>query len=218
MIKLNLIQASHRASILVAFCLLPGLVGCATCTNGTTQEIPVSTSPSGASVVVNDIHMGETPCTIRLARKSDHTVVLEAPGHRIETRYITRKPSGAVRGNIWLGGLIGWGVDAATGADNNLVPDSIHIDLQPESPTVRSRGGDVDENAQSLRTNAGYPLGPEAPEKGGISSKALGTSAPPGMLIEPSGEWVAQLVGPAHVILPTYPAIDLGPLKDLTHE
>lgn len=34
-------------------------------------------------------------------------------------------------GNIAAGGLIGWGVDAATGAQYKLVPETVNVELQP---------------------------------------------------------------------------------------
>ena len=35
-------------------------------------------------------------------------------------------------GNVILGGLIGAGVDASTGAMNELVPNPLHFDLEAE--------------------------------------------------------------------------------------
>jgi hypothetical protein len=42
-----------------------------------------------------------------------------------------RNVGGAVWANILLGGLIGWGVDASTGAQYNLVPVTISLRLDP---------------------------------------------------------------------------------------
>jgi len=78
--------------------------------------------------------------------------VVQAAGYREESRFITRKPSGAVRGNIWLGGLIGWLVDALTGADNNLVPDQLHVVLQPTVASRESTDTPIGQEIQSLQS------------------------------------------------------------------
>lgn len=56
-----------------------------------------------------------------------------------ETENVTLKPSmgGAVAGNIIAGGLIGWGVDASTGAQYNLHPDSVSARLRTKEVPLR---------------------------------------------------------------------------------
>jgi hypothetical protein len=39
-------------------------------------------------------------------------------------------------GNILAGGLIGMGVDATSGAMNDLMPNPLHVDLLPVAPVV----------------------------------------------------------------------------------
>lgn len=117
--------------------------GCATIVKGTHQEVPVASEPLGASVSVNGVREGSTPTTLRLARKQSHVITLEKDGYEAES--VTLKPSigGAVAGNIIAGGLIGWGVDASTGAQYNLFPDSVNLRLrkvavaQPQTVAVR---------------------------------------------------------------------------------
>lgn len=118
---------------------LVGLVfqtGCATIIKGTHQDVPVSSEPSGASVLVDGVREGSTPATLRLSRKQSHVVTIELKGYDSEN--VTLKPSmgGAVAGNIVAGGLIGWGVDASTGAQYNLHPDSVAVRLRKTEPTI----------------------------------------------------------------------------------
>ena len=47
---------------------------------------------------------------------------------------ITHVISGAVAGNILAGGLIGWGVDAMTGAQYRLVPEIVNVHLRQLAP------------------------------------------------------------------------------------
>lgn len=108
--------------------LLLALSGCATILHGTTQEIPITSEPSGADVTVGDLK-ATTPARLELARGTPHTVQIAKEGYRTETVQLEKVISGAVAGNIIAGGLIGWGIDAASGAQYKLVPDSIHATL-----------------------------------------------------------------------------------------
>ena len=56
-------------------------------------------------------------------------------GYQQQTVTLLHVISGAVCGNILLGGLIGWGVDACTGAQYKLVPENVHLELQKSSGT-----------------------------------------------------------------------------------
>jgi len=115
--------------------------GCATIVKGTHQDVPISSEPSGASVLVDGVRQGSTPTNLRLSRKQSHVVTLEMEGYEAEN--VTLKPSmgGAVAGNIIAGGLIGWGVDASTGAQYNLHPESVSARLRPktQAPAVPGR-------------------------------------------------------------------------------
>ena len=44
---------------------------------------------------------------------------------------VLKSVGGAVWGNILAGGIIGWGVDAASGAQYNLKPETIFVRLRP---------------------------------------------------------------------------------------
>ena len=126
----------------VSFC-----TGCATIVKGTTQEIPVSSEPTGARVSVDGSAAGTTPTTVTLSRKANHMVTIEKEGFQSESVAITKSMSAAVAGNIIAGGLVGWGVDAVSGAQYNLNPTTVNVRLQPVA-TARSgdngNGGNAD--------------------------------------------------------------------------
>ena len=124
------------ASALVLFALLSAssfLTGCATIVKGTTQVIPVSSDPTGARVTVDSSPAGTTPTTVTLSRKQNHMVVIEKEGFAPESVAVTKSMGGAVAGNIIAGGLIGWGVDAMTGAQYNLAPNTISVRLSSKA-------------------------------------------------------------------------------------
>ncbi len=135
---------------LLLISLSVGLSGCATILKGTHQEIPVATDPTNAAVLVDGVRQGSTPTKLNLARKSSHVITLELAGYESES--VTLKPSigGAVAGNIIAGGIIGWGVDAGTGAQYNLNPDSINIRLRSRVAAGAERKSEVDEMLHEL--------------------------------------------------------------------
>jgi hypothetical protein len=130
---------------LVGLAFLDG--GCASIIKGTTQAIPVSSDPLGAEVRLDGSMVGQTPLTLAVKRKSDHLITIEKTGYLGESTAITRTTSGAVAGNIILGalGLVGWGVDAMSGAQYNLTPETIRVNL--------------------MKTTAASPAEPVAPDR-----------------------------------------------------
>jgi len=118
-----------KALMLLTFCV--SLTSCASCINGTTQSIAVSSSPSGASVYVDGANMGTTPTKVEVKRKHDHVLTITKPGYGQEEVILTHVFSGAVAGNLIAGGVIGWGVDAMTGAQYRMVPEQVSVTLRP---------------------------------------------------------------------------------------
>ena len=129
------------------FIALSLVSGCATIVKGTTQSIPVNSDPTGAEVVVNNNVLGTTPTQIKLKRKSDHQVLIRKDGYNTTTMPVLRSVGGAVWGNVLAGGLIGWGVDATSGAQYNLSPETIFVVLRPAT--------DEDTGSESDRTSEG---------------------------------------------------------------
>jgi len=117
--------------VIVSFCA--SLSGCATVMCGTSQNIPVSSNPTGAVLQVDGSGSFTTPTTLRLERKRDHVLVFTKEGYDQQNVTILHVISGAVCGNILLGGLIGWGVDAMTGAQFKLVPENVNVELKKSS-------------------------------------------------------------------------------------
>jgi uncharacterized protein YceK len=108
------------------------IVGCASIMHGTRQNIGISSSPTGASVTIDNVPHGITPVIADLKRKDNHIVKIEMKGYKPFEATLTRKVSGWVVGNILFGGLIGLAVDAITGGLYNLTPDQISATLLKE--------------------------------------------------------------------------------------
>ena len=118
--------------------------GCATIVKGTTQGVPVSSDPSGADILVDGMLVGTTPTDIELKRKRDHLIVIEKKGYAPKSVAVVKNVGGAVWGNIIAGGLIGWGVDATSGAQNNLSPKTIYVKLELEDAGSQSLAASQD--------------------------------------------------------------------------
>jgi hypothetical protein len=74
-----------------------------------------------------------TPGSVFLNKtKHDIVVSCEKPSYGEAKEYAESGIENATFGNIILGGLIGWGIDSAVGADNNY-PENISVTLVPQS-------------------------------------------------------------------------------------
>ena len=106
------------------------LSGCATIVSGTNQKLSVSSQPSDATAKVDNNLSAKTPAVFTLERKSDHTIEISKEGYKTATIMIKRTFNGMATGNLLLGGIIGAGVDAASGATSKLIPERIDVMLE----------------------------------------------------------------------------------------
>jgi hypothetical protein len=106
--------------------------GCSTIIEGTSQSIAVASSPTGAHCI--GTRKGEqifvvdsTPMSVSVRKtKDDILLTCTLPGYQTATQYLHSGIATGTYGNIIAGGLIGWGVDSATGADNEY-PASVNV-------------------------------------------------------------------------------------------
>jgi len=118
--------------LVIVSCISLLLNGCASIMTGRYQAIPISSNPPGAKVIIDGNQTLTTPCTVQLLRKQNHVITIEKEGYESESVTLISVVSGAVAGNIILGGLIGTGIDAASGAAKKLTPESISVNLRPK--------------------------------------------------------------------------------------
>lgn len=110
--------------------------GCATVTRGTSNNVQIKSEPSGAKAMLSTgQHCPSTPCTFDIPRKTEFTVSYEMPGYMPQQVDVKTQLAGAgaagFAGNVLVGGLIGMGVDAATGSTLEHVPNPVVAYLQP---------------------------------------------------------------------------------------
>ncbi len=117
------------------------LAGCATVIHGTRQDVGISSTPSGASVSIDNVQSGTTPVFAKLRRKENHVVRISLPGYQPTDLTLTSSVSGWVWGNIAIGGLIGLAVDAISGGMYKLSPEQLSAALGATTARVK-KGSD----------------------------------------------------------------------------
>ena len=134
-----------KGSVVLAICVLFAgvlIAGCASIIKGSDQDIPIKSTPKGATVTITDKHgmqvgSGTTPYSAVLDRgdgfftAARYTVEVSMKGYEPVSVLVKGKVNGwYLAGNFFFGGLIGWFiVDPLTGAMWNLSPDDVGINL-----------------------------------------------------------------------------------------
>ena len=117
-----------------ACCL--ALTACASIMHGTSQDIGISSSPTNATVTVDNATKAQTPFVAKLSRKDNHIIHIAADGYAPADLTLTRSTSGWVWGNIIFGGIIGLAVDAMTGGLYNLTPEQLTTTLARQAASI----------------------------------------------------------------------------------
>jgi hypothetical protein len=91
------------------------LCNCATVFTGSRQTIQIDSEPAGAEVLVDGVHMGETPTPVRVKKQfRGQLITLKADGY--ETKTIQPATDFNIVSVINLLNWPFWLIDAATGA------------------------------------------------------------------------------------------------------
>jgi uncharacterized protein YcfJ len=122
--------------LFAAAVMASALCACATVTRGTTTQFNVESTPPGAAVKTsNGFSCAATPCTFKMPRKEAFQVTVSKKGFKDATASINSEISGAgaagLAGNVIAGGIIGMGIDATSGALNDLKPNPLQVTLAP---------------------------------------------------------------------------------------
>jgi len=129
--------------------------GCATLLQGSTQQIMVTSTPPGATVIVDGSMRFTTPAALDLSRKESHKLEINLEGYHPEIVNLRTVSSNMVAGNIIAGGLIGFAVDHSSGAAFRLVPEVVKVNLRPiavasQEPPAGSPASTPDAAANTL--------------------------------------------------------------------
>jgi hypothetical protein len=125
--KMKLIQSLIVLLIPVIF------NSCATITKDDSQPVSFSSEPQGAEVSLNNLPVGTTPTTVMVKKKFGKTMVTyKKDGYETQTFPLDKSVAAMTFGNIIFGGIIGAGVDVATGKATNY-QESVHVKLIPKN-------------------------------------------------------------------------------------
>jgi len=121
-------------TIAPAFLAIASLCSCGTITRGSSEVFTVDSTPQNAKVQLSTGHTGNTPFSIKVPRRDNLTVTVSKSGYQTRVVNVPSQISGAggaaMAGNLVLGGLIGAGVDTATGAMYEHKPNPLHVVLE----------------------------------------------------------------------------------------
>src|SRR3954464_704982 len=127
--------------LLLAAAIAAPCLGCASATRGTTESISIASTPPGATADVSGLDNPTacvTPCVVQVKRSADVTIAINKPGYEPEVIPLTKEVAGAgaagFAGNVLVGGVVGMGVDAVTGAALDHKPNPVTVILQPSRP------------------------------------------------------------------------------------
>jgi hypothetical protein len=138
------------------------LGGCASVARGTTETISIASTPSGAEAIVSGLEVPTTcvtPCAVVAKRNADISVTIQKDGYEPQVVPLSKdiQTAGAAgfAGNLLLGGVIGMGVDAATGAATDHKPNPVIVTLQPRMAAPAPRSARPRRSAPPARPEAG---------------------------------------------------------------
>lgn len=107
------------------------LTSCATIFTGTSDAITFNSSPEGAKVYEAGIEKCTTPCTYKVSRSlSEKHVELRKEGYENKIIGLDSKFNSVSILN--LAGLLGWGIDAATGSIKKYDTKVYEVKLDPK--------------------------------------------------------------------------------------
>jgi len=112
------------------------MTSCATVFTGTKDRITFNSTPSGATIYKDGVEQCKTPCTINVKRSlGDTEIEYKLDGY--ETRLITLDKEFNIISVINLGNLLGWGVDALSGAVMKYDKKTYDITLSKNNKTSK---------------------------------------------------------------------------------
>lgn len=131
-----------KSAILVFVCAT-ALTGCASVVRGTSEKVSINSDPPDAAIRTSLGHScPQSPCTVEVSRKTDFTAFAEKEGYKPGQMYIGthmgNNGAAGMAGNILVGGLVGVGVDAVSGATLDHYPNPAMITLVPVDSPLES--------------------------------------------------------------------------------
>ena len=143
--------------------------GCATVTRGTSEAFAIESIPPGASAMLSNGLTCITPCSIKVKRRGEFTVNIEKDGYEPVVATVTSSIDGAggagMAGNVLVGGIIGAGIDAGSGAMHSHKPNPLSVTLTKlDDPSINT------DSAQLTSGTGADPLGMSVGSESGAAA------------------------------------------------
>ena len=130
---------------LAGFTLTTLSSGCASIVNGRHAQVKFDSVPQNAHVSVRDyegreVAQAQTPAVVSLRRgrtwlrPADYTATIQKPGYQTARVDLPAKLNPWLFGNVLAGGVVGLGIDGATGAGWKPMTDEVSRNLVPLGP------------------------------------------------------------------------------------
>src|SRR5689334_16057789 len=84
----------NRSLLLAAIASAVALSACGSIIHGSSQDIGISSTPTSASVSIDNVTKGQTPIVAKLSRKDNHIIHIAADGYQPADLTLTRSVSG----------------------------------------------------------------------------------------------------------------------------
>jgi len=153
-------MTTRNLAALAALVCASALSGCGTITQGTSQDIAITSTPPGAHCELTRkgehvASLDKTPGSVKVDKtKNDILLSCSLTGYQDASVNLESGYGAGTFGNIILGGVIGWGIDSATGADNKY-PSSANVQFVPV--------GQASAPAAAVPASTSAPSAPAAP-------------------------------------------------------
>lgn len=145
------IWGGNHMKKLMACAVALGLGACGTVTRGMNNDVTFNSDPPGAEMRTSTgLTCPATPCTLPISRRQEFVATFSLEGHKDQQVHVRTDVSGGgaagFAGNVLIGGVIGMGVDVATGAALDHSPNPVFARMEPvarprATPVQRGRRG-----------------------------------------------------------------------------
>ncbi len=118
-----------KLSFLIGISTILLTTSCATIISGSRQTVNFSSTPSQATIYIDEVEIGKTPFKTKLYRNRDYAVMIKLDGYLPYETKLTKKFNAWYLGNIAFGGIVGLIIDPITGAMYHLTPKELNAQL-----------------------------------------------------------------------------------------
>ncbi|MBY0066916.1 PEGA domain-containing protein [Empedobacter falsenii] len=131
----------RKLSFLVGLTAVLMTTSCATIISGSKQTVKFASTPSEATIFIDEVEVGKTPFETKLERKKEYAVMIKLDGYLPYETKLTKKFNAWYLGNIAFGGIIGLIIDPITGAMYNLTPKELNAQLEQGTAFKTDKSG-----------------------------------------------------------------------------